>query len=425
MSKSISQLQEELAAAKTALDVLQREHAQLTQEAQLLRIDRRELFFSRLFSGGYFWNASHIASHAAAEDIRLDKPFFLVIAARLEKWGLYSEDIKNAQEIHFIIRNALEYQLPGNHVSLFQGMIAAVLNTAENYQKDIHPLLSHLRQIIETLETEFQITVSFAVSRIYSSPMDISLAWDDTQRVFEYQDTIAEDVLVSAYQELSSYHLKSAPISYVDITAKLNTSLRIADFEGIRSILHELIDHEFGESKPTVDILRFRTYGVVNTLLYLINDLRAVVGNELIDQLDAGPRLTRPMPFSALVDEIDALLDELAALSSKKTETTLPAWVTPVHDYVCQNFKDPNLSVGSVSDAFHVTPTYCSKQFKERYGVRLFDFIQLQRLEAAKALLPTEKSLKDISVAVGFGCALTMTRAFKRYEGVAPTHYRP
>lgn len=424
MDTSISQLQAELNAAKAAADTLREENAQLAQENQLLRIERRDLFFSRLFSGGYFWDIPHITAHAAVEQICLEKPFFLVIAARLETWGLYSEDIKSAQEIHFIIRNALEYQLYDCHVSLFQGMIAAVLNTAEDYRTDIHPLLSHLRRIIETLETEFQITVSFAVSRVYSSPMDISLAWEDTQRVFEYQDTIAEDVLVSAYQDLSAYHLKSAPISYVDITAKLNTSLRIADFEGIRAILHELIDHEFGEGKPTVDILRFRTYGVVNTLLYLINDLRAVVGNELIDQLDAGPRLTRPMSFSALVDEIDALLDELAALSHKKTETSLPAWVTPVHDFVCQNFKDSNLSVGSVSDAFHVTPTYCSKQFKERYGVRLFDFIQLQRLEAAKALLPTDKSLKDISVEVGFGCALTMTRAFKRYEGVPPNHYR-
>lgn len=424
MNTPISQLQSELNAAKATIDALREKNAQLTQEAQLLRIDRRELFFSRLFSGGYFWNTSHIDAHAAAENICLDKPFFLVIAARLEKWGLYSEDMKSAQEIHFIIRNALEYQLPDTHVSLFQGMVTAVLNTAVDYQTNIHPLLSHLREIIETLETEFQITISFAVSRIYSSPMDISLAWEDTQRVFEYQDTIAEDVLVSAYQDLSSYHLKSAPISYVDITAKLNTSLRIADFEGIRSILHELIDHEFGEGKPTVDILRFRTYGVVNTLLYLINDLRAVVGNELIDQLNAGPRLTRPMSFSALVDEIDALLDELAALSHQKTEATLPAWVTPVHDYVCEHFKDPNLSVGSVSDAFHVTPTYCSKQFKQRYGVRLFDFIQLQRLEAAKALLPSDKSFKDISVEVGFGCALTMTRAFKRYEGVPPNHYR-
>ena len=424
MEQSPQQLQAELSRVSAELSDLQARHDALTREAELLRIERRELFFSRLFSGGYFWDASHIAAHAALEGICLDKPFFLVIVARLETWGLYPEEIKSAQEIHFILRNALEYQLPDAHISLFQGTVAAVLNTEVDYQRDIGPLLFQLREIVETLETEFQITLSFAVSRVYSSPVDIPQAWEDTQRVLEYQDTVEEDVVVSAYQELSSYHLKSAPISYVDITSRLNSSLRVADYEGIRAILHELIDHEFGPASPTVDVLRFRTYGVVNTLLYLINDLRAIVGNDLIDQLNTGPRLTKPMSFSALINEIDALLDELAALSRQKTEDTLPACVTPVHDYVCENFKDINLSVGSVSDEFHVTPTYCSKQFKERYGVRLFDFIQLQRLEAAKALLPTDKSLKDISVEVGIGCALTMTRAFKRYEGVPPTHYR-
>ncbi len=184
-----------------------------------------------------------------------------------------------------------------------------------------------------------------------------------------------------------------------------------------------MIDYEFSKS-PTIDTLRFRTYGVVNTLLYLMNDLRSIVGNELIDRLNVGPRLTKPQSFSDLVAEIDSPLDELAALSHEKNQNELPPWGTSVHGYICSHFSDPNLSVGLIAELFHVTPTYCSKLFKERYGVRLFDFIQLKRLDAAKELLPTDKTFKDISEAVGFGCALTMTRVFKRYEGIPPMHYR-
>lgn len=407
-----------------SIAALRQENARLLKENQLLQIERRELFFSRLFSGGYFVDRAHIAAHAAVEGICFDRPFFLVIAARLEKWGaMYSGTIQDTQEIHFMIRNALEYQFPEASVSQFQGSIAAIMNTQADYRTDILPLIDRLTEIVQLLEDEFQITVSFAVSRVYTSLTDIPQAWEDTRNVFDYLDIVAEDALVSAYQELSVYYHKSAPISYVEVNTKLNSSLRTGNLEGIRSTLHEMIDHEFSKS-PTIDTLRFRTYGVVNTLLYLMNDLRAIVGNELIDQLNVGPRLTKPQPFSALITEIDSLLDDLAALSNKKVQTELPAWVTPVHDYVCEHFQETSLSVGLVSEHFHVTPTYCSKLFKERYGVRLFDFIQLKRLEAAKALLPTEKSLKDISEEVGFGCALTMTRAFKRYEGIPPMHYR-
>ena len=71
-----------------------------------------------------------------------------------------------------------------------------------------------------------------------------------------------------------------------------------------------------------------------------------------------------------------------------------------------------------------MTPTYCSKVFREQFGIRLFDFIQLQRLEAAKAQMSSGKSLKEIAEEVGFCSALTMSRAFKRYEGVSPSNFR-
>ena len=53
----------------------------------------------------------------------------------------------------------------------------------------------------------------------------------------------------------------------------------------------------------------------------------------------------------------------------------------------------------------------------------VFDYIQ-RRLEAAKALLHSDKNLKDIAEEVGFSSALTMSRAFKRYEGTTPGRLR-
>ena len=38
--------------------------------------------------------------------------------------------------------------------------------------------------------------------------------------------------------------------------------------------------------------------------------------------------------------------------------------------------------------------------------------------------MKTDMSLKDIAEAVGFSNALTMSRAFKRYEGTAPNKIR-
>lgn len=56
--------------------------------------------------------------------------------------------------------------------------------------------------------------------------------------------------------------------------------------------------------------------------------------------------------------------------------------------------------------------------------MRLFNFIQLQRLEAAKERMTSGLSRKEIAEEVGFSSTLTMSRAFKRCEGVSPSSFR-
>ena len=131
--------------------------------------------------------------------------------------------------------------------------------------------------------------------------------------------------------------------------------------------------------------------------IYLMNDIENVVGAEVIQEIDPGPRLTSARTLAEIVVVMDDILDQLELHTQKKQRPGIPSWVEKAHTLVEERFRDQNRTVAYVADQFDLTPTYCSKVFREKYNIRSFDFIQLKRLAAAKKLMETSKNLKEIA----------------------------
>ena len=414
------------AALEAEKEQLLTRQEELERENQIQRTAMRDLYFTRVVTGGYFQTLEDLVADGKAVGVEFPYDTFLVVTARLETWGdLFREGKMDRKDLNFILRNVLQDSFPGRtEAADVSGTMVAVLNMERLPETGVRGLVQDTRHALEVLESEFGLTITVAISRVYHSPMDLDQAFLDTRHVLEYRQLMGEDYPITTYEELTHRYIQQSNTSFLDLEMRLLGCVRSSDFAGMRMVLHELISNEFGETKPTVDTFRFRIYGVVNTLLYLMNDIRAAAGNELVDHLDVGPRLTSAKTLADIVREMDDILDALEEESSRKRQPTPPAWVGEVRDFVCEHFRDPDLTVSYTADKFGMTPTYCSKVFREQYGLRLFDFIQLQRLEAAKELMSSSMSLKDIAEAVGFSSALTMSRAFKRYEGAAPSSFR-
>ena len=387
--------------------------------------DQRDLYLTRLLSGGYFRSEAHALGNGQALEVLFPNPDYLVLSVRLETWGaLFSSGEMDWQDCNFILRNALEEGLPGTvHALDMQGKMAAILNHENLDDQTLRGIVQDAGKILEVLEEEFGLTVTVAVSRVYRSILALPEARSDTERVFDYLALMDEDRPLTTYEELTHVHMSPSQTSYLNLESRLLGCIRASDFSGAQLVLHELIQGEFGDSKPTIDTVRFRVYGVVNTLLYMIDDIRDVVGNELIQKIDPGPRLTSAKSLSEIVFVMDDILEELQDFTGRKQQA-VPDWINGAYAYVQESFRDPNVTVSSVADRFGLSATYCAKLFKEYQGVRLFDFISRLRLEAAKEALKSEKTLREIAEETGFSTALTMNRAFKRYEGTTPNKLR-
>lgn len=98
--------------------------------------------------------------------------------------------------------------------------------------------------------------------------------------------------------------------------------------------------------------------------------------------------------------------------------------VKAVKDYIDEHYTE-QLSLQTVSAHFYINKEYLAKLFKETYGFTVNSYISIVRVTRAKEMLRfTDKTISEISYAVGYSDVNYFSRAFKRVEGISPKAYR-
>lgn len=94
--------------------------------------------------------------------------------------------------------------------------------------------------------------------------------------------------------------------------------------------------------------------------------------------------------------------------------------------YVQANYRDSSLTAALVAERFGMSRTAVSRAFAQACPDGGFlGYLHGLRLDKAEELLrTTQLPIPDIASSVGYGSALTMTRAFKRYRDTTPGAYR-
>jgi YesN/AraC family two-component response regulator len=84
------------------------------------------------------------------------------------------------------------------------------------------------------------------------------------------------------------------------------------------------------------------------------------------------------------------------------------------------------ISLETLAESVHVSPTYLSKKFSEEIGQSIPSFIMKFRIKKAKKLLVRypDYSMAMVAELVGFHSQNYFTNIFKKYEGITPSKYR-
>lgn len=127
--------------------------------------------------------------------------------------------------------------------------------------------------------------------------------------------------------------------------------------------------------------------------------------------------------ISTLHDNLLRYFSGLEAHVADQGSQAAPA-VRRIHDYIDAHFADPDISVSSLGERFHLNVSYLSRQFKREYGYGVLECIHKARIARAKELMAQGMALEEVAAKIGYPSRRALDSAFSRCEGITPRAYQ-
>lgn len=154
-------------------------------------------------------------------------------------------------------------------------------------------------------------------------------------------------------------------------------------------------------------------YGASSYLLKLSMDLASC--RQMLEKVDAELRKQGQMK------RIETYLSSMP--EKDKTATDHPA-VNKVIEYLDAHFRE-QVTLSSAARYINMDPSYLSDLFKRKTSLTLTEYVNRQRIDAARFYLKeTDDSVSEIGARVGFMNDNYFIKMFKRTTGMTPSQYR-
>jgi AraC-like DNA-binding protein len=99
--------------------------------------------------------------------------------------------------------------------------------------------------------------------------------------------------------------------------------------------------------------------------------------------------------------------------------------ITPIIDYINNNFTNADLSLSYIANKFYVNASYLSRLFAANVGTSLSKYIiQLRMHKSVSLLLSDEYSISEIAIIVGYNDPLYFSTEFKKFFALSPLKYK-
>lgn len=356
---------------------------------------------------------------------------YAMLLVHIERWGsklmTEAEWHESTKHHFFVLNNMFSELLNRENIAVAAEVdyqMACLVNLKQDWDAFCSQLRPQLTRIMEVLETEFGISITIAVSPQVEGLAAIPEAYIAARQTLWYNEFFGKDQQILFYDVLSDETQPMIRSELTELDKKLIMKLQSMDISGVKYVLQEMIDREFVQSTPTVRILRVRLGGICCKILDALDEIRGHVGDSLYYQLNPGPKIAQACTLQELITAMDEIFDAICEKQNTIHPEPKPQWVDKMALYIESHYTDENLGLTEVSSAFGITPSYATRVFKQYTGRGIYETIQHVRLTAAKALLHTDKTMKQIAEMVGYTSFLSMNRAFKKYEGTTPSQFR-
>ena len=354
-----------------------------------------------------------------------------VVIVQIERWSSVFESAAQRHEAskhHFFLLQNMLHELIGRGNQSIEAekdyQMVCLVNVHPRWETFCSDLSEQLHEMMEVLETEFDVSVTIAVSEQVEGLSALPEAYQQAREALWYNSYLELEQQILFYGEMydEKYPMIKSDLTVLD--KKLITKLQLLDTDGVKYVLHEMIDREFIQSRPTVKILRTRLGGICCKILDALEEYKDILGDDFYYQLNPAPQIIEARTLSELTGNMDEIFDAISRKRNAAVQEPKPQWVDKMAAYIGEHYTDESLGLTEVSSVFGITPSYATRVFKQYTGRGIYETIQHVRLAAAKDLMQSDMTMKQIARMVGYTSFLSMNRAFKKYEGTTPSRFR-
>ena len=359
--------------------------------------------------------------------LQLTKAHYLVLAAELDEIADFQAKYSGLEQelMLYAITNITDEVLSefGEAASavLETSRIVALLGFDDHGRLPVYEEIG--RRIQASVDEYLKIPLSIGIGKSADRQENIPQAYEQAQRALSAKVYYGKGSILSYAKLPEKPHPERTIVSWGEFRSQLSVQLQTGAWEPVRELLDELIGKMTYPGLTAMDLQLFYLQYTA-CLFELCNDFSLD-----IDELFEGEE-----PFDEKARRIGTVVDlsqemfRLAQILHERIKSTKEH----IHQDLIRNLLayirehlDQNLTLESLAEKVYMHPAYLSRICKSLTGKGLGEQIIQARVDKAKELLlTTNKSVTDISLALGYTNPRAFYRLFKEYTGLTPGEFR-
>lgn len=368
--------------------------------------------------------AAYLSGEAFGVDLRASNLQVLVFSIADTKEAPLSD--KQFDEIHEMIRilaTKMLFAFFQGHLAEVDGMLACLLfpHPGETLKsKDCTTELKRISTLIQQIiQDKTDCLIRIAVGSVSSGISGIEKSFSEAMELFQYAEIMKENDSILMYREMPAIHMVDQDdYFWFKKEMQFMNCINTADYHNAATVFFEILDSEYINSDLPLKLINCRMLGLINAMINALGKIRLTMDVHFFEQLDPWNTILNCSSLPELKKRSKEIFHYINHYTENQKRQSSYTRMTEIVEYMKENYQDPNLTITSTADHFHLNPSYLSRIFKKMLGISFSDYLQWLRIEEAKELMKNKKlSVREISELVGYSGVQTMNRAFKKLEG--------
>ena len=336
------------------------------------------------------------------------------IYGRMFQYALIREEASAALQGHYTFYSS---ELDGRLVFLIvfhYGLLPA------HREALLDQLSRHCREISEACRGRYALEVKVYMSAVIDRPEEIASRYHkllNTATLHRYIGKAEADVV---YRQFAPAPGSKSPLQLDTGASAKRIANAVAESADYRRAAAEVLAEMENAPFQSVDELKAR-FGKLSEELCAELKLRGFrldtdrIQTELQTLVMGGNTWAEP------VDWLYRFVDTVAENKRKSERSHSLRYFETADRIISEKLGDPSLSERSIADQLGISASYLTVLFRRQTQKSPTAYIREKRLtKAAEILRHTDKSVREVSEACGFGSVETFNRAFKEAYGMPP-----